>query len=61
MDLLTVIVILIAIGVLLGLANKFLEMDPKIKSILNVAVVLAVVLWLLALFFPGVRTIHVGR
>lgn len=53
MPLFQVVVALIIIGVLLWLANTYIPMDPKIKSILNVVVVIAVVLWILYLFFPG--------
>lgn len=54
MSILQVVGILIVIGVLLYLANNYLPMDPKIKQILNAVVVIAVVVWLLLLFFPGV-------
>ncbi len=35
------------VGVLLWLVNQYIPMDRKIKTILNVVVVVAVVLWLL--------------
>jgi hypothetical protein len=38
---------LIVIGVLLWLVNTYVPMDGKIKQILNAAVVISVVLWLL--------------
>jgi hypothetical protein len=38
---------IIVIGVLLYLANAFIPMDPKIKKILNIVVVLGLVLWIL--------------
>lgn len=44
------IVGLIVIGVLLWLVNTYLPMDGKIKQILNIAVVIAVVLWVLRAF-----------
>jgi len=53
MTLLHVVVVLIVVGVLLWLANTYLPMDPKIKTILNAVVVIVVVLWLLSVFFPG--------
>jgi hypothetical protein len=56
MGLIHVVLVLIVIGVLLALANKYLPMDPKIKQIMNVVVVIAVVLWLLSLFLPGIWT-----
>lgn len=43
-------IILIVVGVLLYLANRYIPMDAKIKTILNWAVVIAVVIWLLQVF-----------
>jgi hypothetical protein len=47
MPLLTVVLTLIVVGVLLWLVNTYIPMDGKIKQILNIVVVIAVVLWLL--------------
>jgi bacteriorhodopsin len=47
MSLLTLIFVLVLIGVLLWAINTYIPMDPKIKKILNVAVVVIVVLWLM--------------
>jgi hypothetical protein len=50
------VIILIVIGLLLWLANTYIPMDQKIKTILNIVVVICVVLWLLEAFgiFTGV-------
>lgn len=63
MDLLTLVVTLIVIGVLLWAINTYIPMDEKIKQILNIVVVLAVVYWLLqALGLIGyLGHIHVGK
>jgi len=55
--------VLIVIGVLLWLVNSYIPMDAKIKQILNIVVVVAVVLWLLSAFglLPALSTIRVGR
>lgn len=45
--LVTLIITLIVVGVLLYLINNYIPMDGKIKSILNVVVVIGVVVWLL--------------
>lgn len=45
-----VILVLIVVGVLLWLINRFIPMQGTIKSILNGVVVIAVVLWLLNVF-----------
>jgi hypothetical protein len=42
--------VLIAVGVLLWLVNRFIPMQGTIKSILNGVVVIAVVLWILDVF-----------
>jgi hypothetical protein len=61
MPLLTVLLILIAAGVLLWLVNSYIPMDGKIKSILNVVVVIIVVVWLLKVFglFHYLSDIHI--
>ncbi len=50
MSLLTVIVVLVIIGVLLYLLNNYIPMDKKIRSIINIIIVIAVVIWLLQTF-----------
>ncbi|HEX9783122.1 MAG TPA: Thivi_2564 family membrane protein [Opitutaceae bacterium] len=50
MSLLTVVVSLIVVGVLLWAVNTYIPMDGKIKSIINIVVVIAVVVWLLNAF-----------
>ena len=50
MPILTVILVLIAIGVILYLINRYIPMDGKIKSILNIVVVICVIIWLLKVF-----------
>lgn len=47
MSLISVVVVLIVVGVLLYLVNSLIPMDAKIKQILNIFIVVAVVLWLL--------------
>lgn len=60
MDLISLVITLIVVGVLLWLVNTYIPMDEKIKNILNIVVVIAVVLWVLSLFV-GMPRIHVGR
>jgi len=50
MPLIQLVVVLIVVGVLLGLVNRFIPMAGSIKSILNAVVVIVVVLWLLNVF-----------
>jgi hypothetical protein len=62
MPLVQVVLVLIVVGVLLWLINRFIPMQETIKSILNGVVVIAVVLWLLNIFglFQSLSRIHVG-
>lgn len=48
--LISTIITLIVVGVLLWLVNNKLPMDGTIKTIINVVVIIAVVLWLLRSF-----------
>ncbi len=47
MPLIQLVEILVVVGVVLWLINRFIPMQGTIKSILNAVVVIAVVLWLL--------------
>jgi exosortase/archaeosortase len=53
MTLLQVFFILIVYGVALWAVNRYITMDDKIKRILNVVAVVAILIWLASLFFPG--------
>ena len=61
MALLPIIIALIVIGVLLWLVNSYIPMDSKIKKIVNIVVVVALVFWLLHIFgaFAYLATIHI--
>lgn len=61
MDLLSLIVLLIVIGVLMYCVNRFIPMEPSIKQILNIVVIIAVVVFILSLFSGYFPRIHVGR
>ncbi|HEX9119161.1 MAG TPA: Thivi_2564 family membrane protein [Terriglobales bacterium] len=63
MPLIQILEVLIVVGVLLWLVNRFVPMAASIKSILNAVVVIGVVLWLLNVFglFHSISRIHVGR
>ncbi|HEY5227571.1 MAG TPA: Thivi_2564 family membrane protein [Opitutaceae bacterium] len=47
MPLINVVLTLIVVGVILWAINRFIPMQGTIKSILNIVVVIAVILWLL--------------
>lgn len=64
MDLISVLVVLVVVGVVLWLINNFIPMDANVKKILNVFVIIVLVLWLLSLFLGGfgsLRSIRIGR
>lgn len=50
MSILTIFVVLIVVGVLLWLVNKYVPMDAKIKTIINIVAVIIVIVWLLKVF-----------
>ncbi len=58
-----IFVVLIVVGVLLWLVNRFIPMAGSIKSILNAVVVILVVVWLLEVFglMSSLASVHVGR
>ena len=62
MSLIQLLEVLVVVGVLLWLVNRFIPMQSSIKSILNAVVVIAVVLWILNLFglFHSLSRVHVG-
>jgi hypothetical protein len=63
MPLIQLLEVLIVVGVLLWLVNRFIPMQATIKSILNGVVVIGVVLWLLNVFglFHSLPQIRIGK
>lgn len=63
MPLIQLVMVLIVVGVLLWLVNRFIPMAASIKSILNAVVVIVVVLWLLNVFgvFHSMTRMYVAR
>ena len=61
MDLISLVILLIIVGVLLWLINTYIPMDQKIKTIINIVVVLVIVLFIVRLFLPDLPHIKVGR
>ena len=58
-----VVLVLIVVGVVLWLINRYIPMQSTIKSILNAVVVIVVVLWILQVFglISGLPRINLGR
>jgi len=62
MSLVSVVVLLVVVGVLLWLVQKYIPMDATIKKIVTIVVIVAVCIWLLSLFglLPDLNAIRVG-
>ena len=50
MPLFSILLVIIAVGVLLWLINMYIPMDRKIKAIFNVVIMIVLVVWLLKAF-----------
>lgn len=50
MSVITLLIAIVLVGVALWAVNSLIPMEPKIKQILNVVVVVLLVLWLLDVF-----------
>jgi hypothetical protein len=63
MSLITILITLVVVGVVLWLINTYIPMDGKIKKILNVAVVIILILWLLSAvgILGNISNIRIGR
>jgi len=62
MPLIQLVEVLVVVGVLLWLVNRFIPMAGSIKSILNAVVVIAVVVWVLRVvgLLDSLSSIRVG-
>lgn len=47
MSLLTLILVLVLVGLVLWAIDRFVPMDPTVKRILNIAVIVILVIWIL--------------
>ncbi len=63
MPLIQLLEVLIVVGVLLWLVNRFIPMQGTVKSILNGIVVIALVLWILNVtgLFHSLPNIRIGK
>ena len=62
MSLISLVIVLIVIGVLLWLVETEIPMNPTIKKIVRIVVILVVCIWLLQVFgiLPDLNAIKVG-
>ncbi|HTB96923.1 MAG TPA: Thivi_2564 family membrane protein [Terracidiphilus sp.] len=63
MPLTTVLITIVAAGLLLWIVNRFIPMQSQIKSILNALVVIVLVLWIANLYglFQHLSKFRVGH
>lgn len=47
MDLLSIIIAIVVVGLILYAINRWVPMQPNVKNILNIAVIIILCLWLL--------------
>lgn len=60
MDLLTLLIVLIVVGVALYLLN-LVPMQPQFKTAATVIVIAFVIIWLLRMLLGGTANFHLGR
>ncbi len=61
MPILIVLLVIVLVGVVLWAVNTYIPMDKKIKTILNIVVVIFLIVWLLSVFgiLSNLMSIHV--
>jgi len=63
MSLLSLILALVLVGALMYVINVYIPMESRIKSLLNIVVIIVLVLWLLQAFglLDSIRGIRIGE
>ncbi|MGO9139263.1 MAG: Thivi_2564 family membrane protein [Syntrophales bacterium] len=63
MPLIQLVLVLVVVGVVLWVINRYIPMQATIKNILNVVVVIVVIVWLLSVFglIGKLSTIRIGN
>jgi hypothetical protein len=63
MPLLTVVLVLIAVGVLVFLSSTIPWIDPTFKQIIKWVAIVGVIIWIASLFglFGNLSAIHIGK
>lgn len=61
MDILTIIIAIVVVGVILWLVNSYIPMSAGIKKILNIVVIIILIIWLLQEFgiFSYLHSVHI--
>ena len=53
MDIVTLIVVCVLVGLALWAINRFVPMEPSVKRVMNIAVVVLLVLWIVVSVLGG--------
>ena len=63
MPLIQLVIMLVVVAVILWMINSHIPMEATIKKILNIAVIIVVLLWLLSVFgvLGSMSAIRIGR
>jgi hypothetical protein len=63
MPLIQLVIVLVVVGVVLWVINRYIPMQSTIKKILNVVVIIVVIVWLLSVFglIGDLSKIRIGR
>jgi hypothetical protein len=63
MPLINLVVVLVVVGVIFWVINRYIPMQSTIKNVLNVVVVIVVIIWLLNVFglIGNLSTIRIGK
>lgn len=55
MDIVTLIVVCVLVGLALWAINRFIPMEPSVKQVMNIAVVVLLVLWIVVNVLGGLN------
>jgi uncharacterized BrkB/YihY/UPF0761 family membrane protein len=55
MDIVTLIVVCVLVGLALWAINRFVPMQPSVKQVMNIAVVVLLVLWIIVSVLGGLN------
>lgn len=61
MSLINLIIVLIIVGFLLWLANRYIPMSSAVRNVLNVVVIIVLLLWLIQVFFGPLGNLYIGH
>jgi hypothetical protein len=61
MTLIELILVVVVVGMVLWLIDRFVPMSPPLKQLLTVVVVVIIILWVINLLFGPLPNIRIGR